>query len=150
MRLIEALLEAGKDTRKFAISDLGFAIRYNKDRDLMVYCNKETGKYSNVGSLSIWSHENLFSDGWEVKAVTAPKYKIGDKFLINKLGSEIYRQKAVIFNQVYSNVVVKVREYYVKEDKILYTVISEDKGITLVLSEEYLDKLDMVATQNTM
>ena len=150
MRLIDALLEVGEDSSKYAVRDWGVGIRYNKERDIMVYCDKETGKYSNLGSLSVWSHENLFTDGWEVRTVVEPKYKIGDKFLINHLGYEMCHQMMAISKQVFSNAVVEVNGYYVKENNIFYTVCSEDEGITLVLNEEYLSNLDMVVSQDMM
>lgn len=150
MKLIDALLDVGKDSSKFAIRDNEIAIRYNKKRNLMVYCDRETGKYSDIEFTSIWGYGSLFDDGWKVKTVVDPKYKVGDKFLINHLGCEICCQETVISKQVSSNVVVEVNGYYVKEDRILYTVCSEDKRIILVLNEEYLSNLDMVVSQDVM
>lgn len=137
MRLIDALIEVGKDSSKFAIRDCSIGIRYNKNRNLMVYCDIETGKYSDIEATSVWSYGSLFDVGWEVKAVKAvinPKYKIGDRFLLTDL--------------CYENTIGEIIASYYDGEKIRYTVSLNGKGFPLLLTDDYLNKLDMVVSQN--
>lgn len=151
MRLIDALVVVGKDSSKFAIRNCEISIRYNKERNLMVYCDGETGKYSDVESTSIWSYGNLFDDGWEVKTVVDPKYKIGDRFLFKNLCYNISKQEKIALSQTFTNVVGEIEKYtYIEPDRIFYTIHLEEGKSTLLLNEEYLSNLDMVVSQDVM
>ena len=151
MRLIDALLVVGKDSSKFAIRNCEIGIRYNKNRDLMVYCDIKTGEYSDVESTSIWSYGNLFDDGWEVKAVISPKYKIGDRFLFKNLCHGISKQGKTALSQTFTNVIGEIEKYtYIEPDRIFYTIHLEEGKFTLLLNEEYLSTLGMVVSQGVM
>lgn len=151
MRLIDALLVVGKDASKFAIYQNLTGIRYNKERNLIVYCDGETGKYSDVESTSIWSYGNLFDDGWEVKTVVDTKYKIGDRFLFKNLCYGISKQGKTALSQTFTNVIGEIEKYtYIEPDRIFYTIHLEEGKFTLLLNEEYLSTLDMVVSQGVM
>ena len=144
MRLIDALLVVGKDSSKFAIRNCEIGIRYNKKRDLMVYCDIKTGEYSDVESTSIWSYGNLFDDGWEVKAVINPKYKIGDRFLLSDLCYENVEMGKTVSKTMFNNPIGEIIASCYDGEKIRYIVSLNGKGFPLLLTEDYLSKLDMV------
>lgn len=77
MRLIDVLLEIRKDDSKYAINNHGYGIRYKKDKDIMVYCDRETGEYSNnIIVISSWSYDNLFADGCAICGGQRPLMRI--------------------------------------------------------------------------
>lgn len=152
MRLIDVLLEIRKDDSKYAINNHGYGIRYKKDKDIMVYCDRETGEYSNnIIVISIWSYDNLFADGWRTKTVIVPKYKIGDRFLFKNLCHGISKQGKTALSQTFTNVIGEIEKYtYIEPDRIFYTIHLEEGKFTLLLNEEYLSTLDMVVSQGVM
>lgn len=151
MRLIDALLVVGKDDSKFAVYQNQVGVRYNKDKNLMVYCDRETGKYSDIEATSVYGYGNLFDDGWEVKTVVDPKYKIGDRFLFKNLCYNISKQEKTVLSQTFTNVVGEIEKYtYIEPDRIFYTIHLEEGKFTLLLNEEYLSNLDMVVSQDVM
>ena len=150
MRLIEALLKVDNNPNVYIISALyRVGLRYNESENDMWCCDKKNGEYSYNTKMCV-GYNQLFEEGWNIRSVSSPKYKIGDRFLLPNLSYERCCQGTVISKQAFSNVVVEVNEYYVKEDNISYTVCSKDEGITLVLTEEYLSNLDMVVSQDMM
>lgn len=152
MRLIDALLEIGKDDSKYAINNRRYGIRYNKDKDSMFYCDRETGEYINyIIDTSGWDYDNLFADGWETKTVIAPKYKIGDRFLFKNLGYNISKQEKTVLSQTFTNIIGEIKRYtYIEPDRIFYLIHLEDGKSSLLLNEEYLSNLDMVVSQDVM
>lgn len=148
MRLIDALIEAGKDTSKFVVYHNRIGIRYNKERDIMVYCDSKTGKYSNIESTSVWSYRNLFDDGWKVKTIVNPKYKIGDRFLLPHLFYDGLETNGSISHTTLNNAIGEIMTSYYDGKEMRYTVSLDGKGFPLLLTEDYLNKLDMVVSQD--
>lgn len=148
MRLIDALLKVDNNSNIYIINALyKVGLRYNESEKDIWCCDKRTGEYS-YNTKMCTGYNQLFEEGWEARIVVEPKYRIGDKFLFTSLGCEVCHHETIISKKEYSNVIVEVNRYYVKENRIFYTVCSKDEGITLVLTEEYLSNLDMVVSQD--
>lgn len=85
MRLFDALKEVEDDNDKFIINAAyTYGFRYNKSKNDMFYCDKKTGGYFKRSGILCWDYADLCMNGWEIRVVVNPKYKIGDKFLIKK------------------------------------------------------------------
>ena len=149
MKLIDALKEIGNDSNKFAIDHVHtYGIRYNPNRHDMVSCNKDTGGYLDGVCFLSWDYPSLLSIDWEIKTVVKPKYKIGDRFLFNHL----YTKKTKT-DQTYSivkceNVIVEIITWVSDANgNVIYTLSTGGITLPLILTEEYLEKLDMVVSQ---
>lgn len=151
MKLIDALREIGSDSNKFTVNKINteiLGIRYRKKKDDMINCNRTTGEYVAGLPLLIWDYRMLDSDGWEIKTIVTPKYKIGDRFLFNTLGYDISKEDGTFLNQTYTNVIGKIADWHCNNlGEILYKVSLENTKSDLLLGEEYLEELDMVVSQ---
>lgn len=151
MKLIDALKEIGNDSNKFAVNKINtkiLGIRYCKEKDDVIDCNRVTGEYVADHLLLIWDYRMLDSDGWEIKTVVRPKYKIGDRFLLNDLSMQ-KTEKGQTYSIVKSeNVIGKIITWASDENEnVIYTVSTGGITFPLILTEEYLEELDMVVSQ---
>ena len=148
MKLIDALKEIGNDSSKFAIDHVHtYGIRYKPNRHDMFICNKDTGEYLNEEFLS-WDYPSLFSDDWEIKTVVKPKYKIGDRFLFNDLSLQKTKPAQTYSIVKYENVIGEIITWDSDANgNVIYTVSTGGLTLPLILTEEYLEKLDMVVSQ---
>lgn len=151
MKLIDALREIGSDSNKFTVNKINteiLGIRYRKKKDDMINCNRTTGEYVEDPPLLFWNYRMLDSDGWEIKTVVKPKYKIGDRFLFNHL----YTKKTKT-DQTYpivkcENVIVEIITWVSDANgNVIYTLSTGGIALLLILTEEYLEELDMVVYQ---
>lgn len=151
MKLIDALKEIGSDSNKFAVNEINtkiLGIRYCKEKDDVISCDRTTGEYVKILPLLVWDYRMLDSDGWEIKNSVAPKYKIGDRFLLNDLSLQ-KTEKGQTYSIVKSeNVIGQIIacDYDVNGNAI-YTVATGGVTFPLILTEEYLGELDMVVSQ---
>ena len=138
MKLIDALKEIGNDSNKFAIDHVHtYGIRYKANRHDMVSCNKDTGEYLDGSCYLRWDYPFLLSDGWEIKTIVKPKYKIGDRFLLNDLSFVKYE-----------NVIGEIITWDSDANgNVIYTVSTGGHTFPLILTEKYLEKFDMVVSQ---
>lgn len=150
MKLIDALKEIGNDSNKFAVrgtDDEG--LRYHKERDTIFTCDSKTGEYEDTRFKCFWTYEMLNRDGWEIKtAVVKPKYKIGDRFLLNDLLLQ-KTEKGQTYSIVKSeNAIGQIVTWNSDVNgNVIYTVSTGGIAFPLILTEEYLGKLDMVVSQ---
>ena len=151
MKLIDALREIGSDSNKFTVNKINteiLGIRYRKKKDDMINCNRTTGEYVEDPPLLFWNYRMLNRDGWEIKTVVKPKYKIGDRFLFNHL----YTKKTKT-DQTYpivkcENVIVEIITLVSDANgNVIYTLSTGGATFTLILPEEYLEELAMVVSE---
>ena len=151
MKLIDALKEIGNDSNKFAVNKINtkiLGIRYCKEKDDVIDCNRVTGEYVADHLLLIWDYRMLDSDGWEIKTVVRPKYKIGDRFLLNDLFQQVAITDGSSSTTISKSVIGKIITYYNDASgHVLYTVSTGGITFPLILTEECLEKLDMVVSQ---
>lgn len=151
MKLIDALREIGSDSNKFTVNKINteiLGIRYRKKKDDMINCNRTTGEYVEGPPLLFWDYRMLDSDGWEIKTVVKPKYKIGDRFLFKKLGQQEVKTDGSSSTTISKSVIGEIITYYNDASgHVLYTVSTGGITFPLILTEEYLEKLDMVVSQ---
>ena len=70
MKLIDALKEIRNDSNKFAVNEINtkiLGIRYCKEKDDVISCDRTTGEYVKILPLLVWDYRMLDSDGWEIK-----------------------------------------------------------------------------------
>lgn len=149
MKLIDTLKEIGNDSNKFAIDHVHtYGIRYNPNRHDMVSCNKDTGEYLDGACFLSWDYPSLLSIDWEIKTVVKPKYKIGDRFLLNDLSLQKTKPNQTYSIVKYENVIGEIITWNSDANgNVIYTVSTGGIAFPLILTEEYLEKLDMVVSQ---
>lgn len=158
MKLIE-LIESGIDYDDILYHD-GWAlgIRMCKDLcDAFVYCYPETGKLVEesidpTGYKRVVLYKKILSDDkWTKRKIAKkdvlPKYKIGDRFLLPDLCSEDTVMGKSVSKTIFNNPIGEIIESYYDGEKMQYTVSLNGKGWPLLLTEDYLSKLDMVVSQ---
>lgn len=151
MKLIDVLKEIGNDSNKFAVNKINteiLGIRYCKEKDDVISCNRTTGEYVVGLSLLIWDYRMLYSDGWEIETVVNPKYKIGDKFLLNDLCKQEMKTDGLNTTSIMKNIIGEIITWASDANgNVIYTVSTGGITLPLILTEEYLGKLDMVVSQ---
>lgn len=151
MKLIDALKEIGSDSNKFAVNKNNtkeHGIRYCKEKNDVINCNRVTGEYIEGFSLLIWDYRMLSNNDWEIKTIVTPKYKIGDRFLFKKLGQQEVKTDGSSSITISKSVIGEIITYYNDASgHVLYTVSTGGITFPLILTEEYLEKLDMVVSQ---
>ena len=115
----------------------------------LVSCNKDTGEYLDGVCFLSWDYPSLLSNDWEIKTVVKPKYKIGDRFLFKKLGQQEVKTDGSSSTTISKSVIGEIITYYNDASgHVLYTVATGGITLPLILTEECLEKLDMVVSQN--
>ena len=149
MKLIDALKVIASDSNKYAIDHVHtYGITYKPNRHNMVSCNKDTGEYLDGICFLSWDYPSLLSNDWEIKTVVKPKYKIGDRFLFNKLGQQEVKTDGSSSTTISKSVIGEIITYYNDASGyVLYTVSTGGITLPLILTEECLGKLDMVVSQ---
>lgn len=149
MKLIDTLKEIGNDSNKFAIDHVHtYGIRYNPNRHDMVSCNKDTGEYLDGICFLSWDYPSLSSNDWEIKTVIAPKYKIGDRFLLNNLFQQVSKTDESSSTTISKNAIGEIITYNNDANgNVMYIVSTGGIAFPLILTEEYLEELDMVVSQ---
>ena len=151
MKLIDVLKEIGSDSDKFAVNKINteiLGIRYCKGKDDMINCNRITGEYVEGLPLLIWAYRMLDSDGWEIKTVVKPKYKIGDRFLFNDSCKQEMKTDGLNTTSIMKNIIGEIITWASDENEnVIYTVSTGGITFPLILTEEYLEELDMVVSQ---
>ena len=149
MKLIDALKEIGSDSNKYTIDHVHtYGIRYKPNRHDMVSCNKDTGEYLDGICFLSWDYPSLLSNDWEIKTVIAPKYKIGDRFLLNNLFQQVSKTDESSSTTISKNAIGEIITYNNDANgNVMYIVSTGGIAFPLILTEEYLEKLDMVVSQ---
>lgn len=155
MKVVE-LIENGVNYDDILYHD-GWALGMRKCKDLgdaFVYCYPETGKFveehiDRTGYKRVVLCEKLLADDkWHKRTLTKPKYKIGDRFLLPDLCYSVTRPDGSISNTTFENTIGEIVASYYDGENIRYTVSLNGKGFPLLLTEDYLNKLDMVVSQD--
>lgn len=149
MKLIDALKEIGSDSNKYAIDHVHtYGIRYKPNRHNMVSCNKDTGEYLDGICFLSWDYPSLSSNDWEIKTVINPKYKIGDRFLLNDLCIQEMKTDGLNTTSIMKNIIGEIITWASDANgNVIYTVSTGGITFPLILTEEYLEKLPMVVSQ---
>lgn len=155
MKLIE-LIEQGVDYDDILYhDDWALGMRMCKDLgNAFVYCYPETGKlvkehrdptgYKRV----VLCKKILADDKWHKRTLVEPKYKVGDRFLLSDLFYSESKTDGSTSHTTVKNTIGEIIASYYDGEKMRYTVSLNGKGFPLLLTEDYLNKLDMVVSQN--
>lgn len=157
MKLVEALQEIKNHVNKVAIKELA-VIGYRYDNEKCRMYDIRDQHYLPDSRIVSFCEEELFSNGWKIVDAVKPKYKIGDRFVLDLSHSVKVTVECMIFNSIY-NVVGTVSgikydgEYiYILSNKDYledYRDICDENGvITQEISEKELSTYDMVISQN--
>ena len=147
MKLIDALRQIKSDSNKIAkkqYSTKGY--RYS-DGECKLY-DMQNQFYIPLSQTIMFYAADLFEDGWEVVDAILQKYKIGDRFILSDLYYSETKTDGLISNTTLKNTIGEIIASYYDGEKIRYTVSLNGKGFPLLLTEDYLNKLDMVVSQN--
>ena len=89
-------------------------------------------------------------DSWKIKSIIpiVQKYKIGDRFLLSDLCYSETKTDGSISKTTLKNTIGEIIASYYDGKEMRYTVSLNGKGFPLLLTEDYLNKLDMVVSQN--
>lgn len=148
MRLFELLDKLMNNENLYAIKDESmFGVRYRKHSGFMI-CGRN-GTY--VEHPYTFDKEMTEDDSWVIKSAVIPKYKIGDRFVVNAIQESKVSWDSIIWNCVYNAVGTISNIKY--DDQYIYTLIYKDylseKGtLTKEISEKELSTYDMVVSQD--
>lgn len=148
MKLIDVLKEIKDDSNKYAMpKDMSkFGYRYKNGRCMIFDCCNM--KYYKTGEEFYFTEKELFSDDWDTRIIVTPKYKIGDRFLFSDLYYSKAETNGSISKTTLKNTIGEIIAQYYDGEKMQYTVSLNGKSFPLLLTEDYLNKLDMVISQN--
>lgn len=158
MKLIE-LIESGVNYDDVVYHD-EYVLGMRKCKDLgdaFVYCDSDTGEFikehiDRTGyKRVVLCNKILADDKWHKRTLAKPKYKIGDRFVIEAIQSSKVSWDSIIWNCVYNAVGTISDIKY--DDQYNYTLTYKDylgeKGIlTKEMSEKELSTYNMVVSQN--
>lgn len=146
MKLIDALKEIEKDHKKYMqYEDSYFGYRYRDNHCVPFDCYKMN--YIDPENRIVFYDSDLFGDGWTIHVIEH-RYKIGDRFLIPDLCYENVKMGKTVSKTMFNNLIGEIIASCYDGEKIRYTVSLNGKGFPLLLTEDYLNKLDMVVSQN--
>lgn len=138
--LIDTLYELKNDSNKYVIHDrFDFGFRYEEIENKFWICDKNTGYYESTTNILA---SYLFDEGWQIKKVVNPKYKIGDRFLMP--GFTILGTDKDI---KYLNVVAIITDCICDNGHVKYNLYTNGITNDLLLDEKELEKYDMVNMQ---
>lgn len=147
MKLIDVLKEIKDNSNKYAMpKDMSkFGYRYKNGKCMIFdYYNM---KYYKIGEEFYFTEKELFSDDWNVRIIVTPKYKMGDRFLLPDLCSENVQMDKTVSTTIFNNTMREIIASYYDGEKVRYTVSLNGNGFPLLLTEDYLNELDMVVSQ---
>ena len=147
MRLFDLLDKLMNNENLYAIKDKSmFGVRYRKHSGFMI-CGKD-GTY--VEHHYTFDKEMTEDDLWKIKSIIpiVQKYKVGDRFLLSDLFYSESKTDGSTSHTTVKNTIGEIIASYYDGEKMRYAVSLNGKGFPLLLTEDYLKKLDMVVSQN--
>ena len=143
MRLFDLLDKLMNNENLYAIKDKSmFGVRYRKHSGFMI-CGRD-GTY--VEHPYTFDKEMTEDDSWKIKSMQ--KYKVGDRFLLSDLFYSESKTDGSTSHTTVKNTIGEIIASYYDGEKMRYTVSLNGKGFPLLLTEDYLNKLDMVVSQS--
>ena len=147
MRLFDLLDKLMNNENLYAIKDKSmFGVRYRKHSGFLI-CGKD-GTY--VEHHYTFDKEMTEDDLWKIKSIIpiVQKYKVGDRFLLSDLFYSESKTDGSTSHTTVKNTIGEIIASYYDGEKMRYAVSLNGKGFPLLLTEDYLKKLDMVVSQN--
>lgn len=147
MRLFDLLDKLMNNENLYAIKDKSmFGVRYRKHSGFMI-CGRD-GTY--VEHPYTFDKEMTEDDSWKIKSIIpiVQKYKVGDRFLLSDLFYSESKTDGSTSHTTVKNTIGEIIASYYDGEKMRYTVSLNGKGFPLLLTEDYLNKLDMIVSQN--
>ncbi len=166
MKLIE-LIESGVNYDDILYHD-EWVLGMRKCKDLgdaFVYCYPKSGEFveehiDRTGYKRVVLCDKILADDkWHKRTLAKPKYRIGDRFILELSHNIKVTAEHMTFNSIY-NVIGAVSDIKSYEGRYIYTLshkdyledyrdICDENGvITKEISEEELTTYDMVISQN--
>ena len=151
MKLIDALKEIKNNPNKYAKNEDTYIMGYRyKDGKCTIFDYNHMTYIPTDSNIS-FSENELFYDGWVVKNIISPKYKIGDRFVIEATQGSKISWGSIIWNCVYNAIGTISDIKY--DDQYIYTLTYKDylgkKGtLTKEISEKELSTYDLVVSQD--
>lgn len=145
MRLFDLLDKLMNNENLYAIKDESmFGVRYRKHSGFMI-CGRD-GTY--VEHPYTFDKEMTEDDSWLITFASTPKYKIGDRFLFSDLYYSEAETNGSISKTTLKNTIGEIIAQYYDGEKMQYTVSLNGNSFPLLLTEDYLNRLDMVVSQD--